>query len=90
MIKLAHILKNIVQEHQVVYLNEMEIEDPDDFKNFIRNFNDYLSKISRKDMFDSNGNYNSTLKSYHDELERYSREGNEEEQRVANLILGII
>ena len=87
MIKLIHILKDIVQEHQVVNLNELEIVDPDDFKNFIRNFKNYLDGLSQKDMYDSTGHYNSTLKSYFNELKRYSREGSEEEKMVADFAL---
>ncbi len=41
-------------------------------------------------MFDENGNYNSTLKKFHQEFEYYSKNGDDNDKRIASFILTFI
>jgi hypothetical protein len=60
------------------------------FETLVGSMAQYLNSVSRDEMFDESGNYNSTLKRYHDELKQYSKTGTEEEQLKANFLLGFI
>jgi len=61
-----------------------------EFRTLVSSFAKYLNSISRDEMFDESGNYNSTLKGYHDRLKQYAKTGTEEEQLKANFLLGFI
>ena len=56
----------------------------------IKNYGEYLSSMSRSEMFDAEGNYNETLKAYHLRFRMYAEHGNAEEKTQSNFLLNII
>jgi hypothetical protein len=71
-------------------LDEIQVNKPDMFKSLVKSYTKYLESISRAEMFDENGNYNPTLKDYHNKLHQYVKNGTEKEQEVAGFILSWI
>jgi hypothetical protein len=72
-------------------LKEIEVGIPAlPFKQLVKSYTKYLEGITRAEMFDENGMYNSKLKDYHDQIEYYAQNGTEEEQQVANFALSFI
>jgi hypothetical protein len=71
-------------------LDEIQINKPNTLKSLVTSYAKYLESISRAEMFDESGNYNSTLKNYHNKLKYYTENGTKEEQITANFILGLI
>jgi hypothetical protein len=71
-------------------LNEIQVNKPNTLKSLVTSYTKYLESISRAEMFDESGNYNSTLKNYHNKLKYYAENGTKEEQTSANFILGLI
>ena len=72
-------------------LDEIEVGIPPlSFKQLVKSYTKYLDGISRAEMFDENGMYNSKLKDYHNKLKDYVKNGTEEEQQVANFALSFI
>jgi hypothetical protein len=72
-------------------VNEIKINKPGaNFTNLIKQYQLYLDSISRAEMFDENGMYNSKLKDYHNKLKYYTQNGTEKEQEMANFILSWI
>jgi hypothetical protein len=69
---------------------ETKVVPKDDFDSFIKSLDTYLQKISRKDMFDNNGNYNPILKKYHEKLRYYAENGSKEEQTRANFVMDLM
>jgi hypothetical protein len=56
----------------------------------IKSYGEYLSSISRSEMFDAEGNYNEILKSYHLQFRMYAENGTQEEKTKSNFLLNII
>jgi hypothetical protein len=72
-------------------LKEIEVGIPAlPFKQLVKDYTKYLNGITRAEMFDENGMYNSKLKDYHDQIKYYAQNGTEEEQQVANFALSFI
>ena len=71
-------------------LDEIQVKKPNMFKSLVKSYTKYLESISRAEMFDESGNYNSTLKDYHNKLKDYAINGTEKEQEVAGFILSWI
>ena len=45
-----------------------------------------MKNISREDMFDSDGNYNPTLKKYHEQIRKFTDSKNKEERTQSRFI----
>jgi len=75
---------------KLLFKENKEEDQPGKFGILVSSLAKYLNGVSRDEMFDESGNYNSTLKGYHDELKQYAETGTEEEQLKANFLLGFI
>ena len=75
---------------KLLFRENKEGDQPGKFEILVSSLAKYLNDVSRDEMFDESGNYNSTLKGYHDELKQYADNGTEEEQLKANFLLGFI
>ena len=71
-------------------LDEIQVNKPDMFKSLVKSYTKYLESISRAEMFDESGNYNSTLKDYHNKLKQYIENGTKKEKEIAGFILSWI
>ena len=72
-------------------LKEIEVGIPTlPFKQLVKSYTNYLNGITRAEMFDENGMYNSKLKDYHNQLKYYAQNGDKDEQQVANFALSFI
>jgi hypothetical protein len=72
-------------------LKEIEVGIPAlPFKQLVKSYTEYLNNITRAEMFDENGMYNSKLNDYHNQLKYYAQNGDEDEQQVANFALSFI
>ena len=83
--------ENLEPEMEDESLNE-STEEPEsnDFEDLVHSFKDYIDSVSREEMFDQEGNYNSTLKGFHDKLQKYAETGDEKQKTVATFILNWI
>lgn len=69
-------------------LKEIEVGIPPlSFKQLVVSYTKYLDGITRAEMFDENGMYNSKLKDYHNQIKYYVENGTQDEKDLANFAL---
>ena len=71
-------------------LTENVSPEDEDFKTLVSSFKEYLDSISREEMFDKDGNYNPTLKQFHNKIQKYANDGDKKQKTIANFILSWI
>jgi hypothetical protein len=60
-----------------------------EFQLLLQSFNKYLESITREEMFDNAGNYNSTIKEYFGKIVKFLKDGTENEKLVASYLLSL-
>lgn len=60
-----------------------------EFQLLLQSFNKYLKSITREEMFDNAGNYNSTIKEYFGKIVEFVKDGTEDEKLVARHLLSL-
>jgi predicted nucleic acid-binding protein len=83
----SDLLRRVIRREIQEIVSPKQAEDLD-FKFLVQSFNKYLNSISRAEMFDDAGNYNSTIKNYLTKIKKFEKDGTEDEKLVASHLLG--
>lgn len=79
----------LYEDNQPLNENENENDEPElskEWKLLLKSYGNYMKNISREDMFDSDGNYNPTLKKYHEQIRKFTDSKNKEERTQSRFI----
>ena len=84
----SDLLRRVIKKEIQEILSPRQAQDLD-FEFLLQSFNKYLKSITREEMFDNAGNYNSTIKEYFGKIVKFLKDGTEDEKLVASHLLSL-